>query len=320
MQFTQKNGANNNSTPGIYQIFHQGETVKHPYAILGHLLAATCVTIWGTTFISTKVLLEHGLQPAQIFLIRFTLAYICLIPFVHKPLWSRNWRDEVRFMLLGLGGGSLYFLTENMALKYSPTTNVSLLVCTSPLLTTIAISLLYRSERMNLKQIAGSLIALVGMSLVVLNGQFSLHLSPLGDMLALMAALMWMVYSIVIRGLGDRYSSLFITRKTFFWGLATILPWFIWRHEELDFKALWDLSVIGNLTFLSLIASLVCFWMWAKAVLEIGTVKATNYIYINPLATIIAAYLLIDERITPTAILGAAAILAGMWIVQKTRN
>ena len=164
-----------------------------------HLAALFTVTVWGATFVSTKVLIANSLTPAEIFLLRFAMAYVCILPFARGRMWAANLRDELLLAAAGLSGGSLYFLTENMALEYAPASNVSLIVCTAPVWTAVVMSLFYRGERMSRRQIAGSALAFAGMVLVVLNGHFVLRLSPRGDMLALSAAMLWMVYSLVIK-------------------------------------------------------------------------------------------------------------------------
>ena len=183
-----------------------------------HLAALFTVTVWGATFVSTKVLIANSLTPAEIFLLRFATAYVCIWPFAARSMWAANLRDELLLAAAGLSGGSLYFLTENIALEYAPASNVSLIVCTAPVWTAVAMSLFYRGERMSRRQLAGSALAFAGMVLVVLNGHFVLNLSPRGDMLALSAALLWMVYSLVIKRIGGRYPAIFITRKVFFYG------------------------------------------------------------------------------------------------------
>ena len=189
-----------------------------------HLAALFTVTVWGATFVSTKVLIANSLTPAEIFLLRFAMAYVCILPFARGRMWAANLRDELLLAAAGLSGGSLYFLTENMALEYAPASNVSLIVCTAPVWTAVVMSLFYRGERMSRRQIAGSALAFAGMVLVVLNGHFVLRLSPRGDMLALSAAMLWMVYSLVIKRLGGRYPAIFITRKVFFYGLRDDPP------------------------------------------------------------------------------------------------
>ena len=282
-----------------------------------HLYALFAVTVWGATFVSTKVLIGFGLSPAEIFLIRFLMAYICLLPFAKGKLWADSWQDELRFAGVGITGGSLYFLAENMALEYAPASNVSLIVCSAPVWTALLLALLYRNERMNARQIWGSVVAFLGMVLVVLNGRFVLQIAPKGDLLALVAAWLWVLYSLIIKQIGHRYKALFITRKTFFYGLLTILPWFLHESFTVDWATLLQPLVAGNLLFLGVVASMLCYLVWAVAMRELGAVRATNYIYLNPLITILTAAICIAERITPIALLGAGLILYGMWRAER---
>lgn len=282
-----------------------------------HLAALFTVCVWGATFVSTKVLIANSLTPAEIFFLRFALAYVCILPFARGRMLAANLRDECLLAAAGVCGGSLYFLTENIALEYAPASNVSLIVCTAPVWTAVVLSLLYRGERMSRRQIVGSALAFAGMVLVVLNGHFVLHLSPRGDLLALAAALLWMVYSLMIKRLGGRYPALFITRKVFFYGLVTILPVFAFRPFSVAWEVLARPVVWGNLLFLGVVASMACYVLWNAAMHRLGAVRTTNYIYINPLVTIVVAALAIGERITPAALAGAALILYGMWRAEK---
>lgn len=282
-----------------------------------HLAALFTVAVWGATFVSTKVLIAHALTPAEIFLIRFALAYLCILPFARGRIFAANLRDELLLAAAGVSGGSLYFLTENIALEYAPASNVSLIVCTAPVWTALVLSILDPGERMSRRQILGSALAFAGMVLVVLNGHFVLRLSPRGDLLALGAAWLWMLYSLFIKQLGGRYPALFITRKVFFYGLLTILPWFAFRPFAVTWEILAQPAVWGNLLFLGVVASMLCYLLWNAAMRRLGAVRTTNYIYINPLVTIITAATFINERITPVALLGAAMILYGMWRAER---
>ena len=282
------------------------------------LVALIVVFIWGETFISTKVLITNGLMPADIFLYRFTLAYICIWFFSPERLWSDSFRDEVRMVLLGLFGGSLYFLTENTALRFSTASNVSILVCSSPLLTAILVSAFYRDERMNVRQILGSLIAFIGMALVVLNGKLVLKLNLYGDLLAVAAALTWGVYSLLMKGVSDKYDVVFITRKVFGYGLLTILPYFfLVQPLNTDPAILSRTPVWGNLVYLGLVASLLCFIVWNWCLPRLGTVRTTNMIYSQPFFTMLIAYLILGERITWMAVIGTAVLIGGMMLAVK---
>lgn len=284
----------------------------------GHIGALAVVTVWGTTFVSSKILLNTGLMPADIFFYRFLMAYLCLALVSHRRWWTDTWQDELRLMGLGLMGGSLYFLTENMALVYSATSNVSILVSCSPMLTALVVGLFYRSERMNMRQVLGSIVAFVGMAMIVLNGQLILHLNPLGDILALSAALTWAFYSLLMKGVMGRYSTDFITRKIFFYGVLTILPYFLWVEPlNTHIALLQEPKVLGNLLFLGLLASTGCYLLWNWVMKALGAVKATNYIYLQSLVTMLFAHLVLGERITWMAIAGTLLLILGMLRTQR---
>lgn len=170
--------------------------LKHGYY---HLIAILTVAIWGLTFISTKVLINHGLTPQEIFFYRFLIAYLGIWVISPKRLFTNNWQDELWLVAGGIFGGSLYFFTENTALGITQASNVSFIICTAPLLTTILSLLFYKSEKASKGLIYGSLLALMGVGLIVFNGSFVLKISPIGDLLTLLAALSWAFYSLIIK-------------------------------------------------------------------------------------------------------------------------
>lgn len=112
-----------------------------------HLIAILTVGIWGLTFISTKVLIEHGLSPQEIFLLRFLMAYLGIWFISPRKLFADNWKDELWLLWGGVTGGSFYFFTENTALEITLATNVAFIVCTAPLLTTILSLLIYKKRK-----------------------------------------------------------------------------------------------------------------------------------------------------------------------------
>lgn len=282
-----------------------------------HLVAFLTVCVWGTTFVSTKVLMINGLSPAQIFTLRFAIAYILMLAFSHKRLFADKWRDEGLMALLGITGGSLYFLSENEAMNFTTTTNTSLIVCSCPLFATLLVRMFYKSARINTVQLLGSLLAFVGMGVVVLNGRFVLHLSPVGDALAFTACICWAVYSLLMKMVSERYSAAFITRKVFFYGVLTITPYYIIEPGMPAMEIFLKPAVIGNLLFLGCLASMVCFLTWNWCISKLGAVKATNWVYFNPITTMMAASLILGERITVYFLLGAACILAGMYLAER---
>ena len=286
-----------------------------------HLVAFLTVAIWGTTFVWTKLLIINGLSPAQIFTLRFVIAYVLLLGF---SLWrgrhkwfSDSWRDELTMLGLGLTGGSMYFLTENESLRFTTATNTSLIVCSCPLFAMLIIALFYKSERFSARQILGSVVALAGMAVVVLNGHFILHLSPLGDTLAFSACLCWALYTLLMKPVMGRYPAMFITRKVFFYGILTILPYYVFVPDMPSLDVLLRPAVMWNLLFLGSVASMLCYLTWSWCMKGLGAVVWTNWVYVNPITTIVAAWLILGEQITTYFLMGSVLIIAGMYLSSK---
>ena len=289
--------------------------LKHGYY---HLIAILTVVIWGLTFIATKVLINHGLTPQEIFFYRFLIAYIGIWAISPKRLFATSLKDELWLAAGGIFGGSLYFFTENTALGITQASNVSFIICTAPLLATILSLLFYhKSEKATKGLVGGSLLALVGVGLVVFNGSVVLKLSPVGDLLTLLAALSWAFYSLVIKRMTGHYPTVFITRKIFFYGVLTILPAFLLQPLRPDFGMLLQPVVLSNLLFLAVLASLVCYVLWNVVLKQLGTVKASNYIYLNPLVTMVASVIILHEQITWITLMGAACIILGVYLAEK---
>lgn len=282
-----------------------------------HVIAVLVIGTWGLTFISTKVLIERGLSPQEIFLLRFLMAYSGIWFISPRKLLADNWKDELWLLLGGATGGSLYFLTENMALEITLATNVAFIVCTAPLFTTVLSLMIDKKEKTSPALIGGSLLALAGVALVVYNGSFVLKISPLGDFLTLIAALSWAFYSLIIRKITGRYKITFITRKIFFYGILTILPVFLVRGWQFDVTRLLLPAIWLNLLFLGVIASLACFILWNIVLKQLGTVRASNYIYLSPLFTLVGSTVFLNEQFTILALVGAALILIGVYLTSK---
>lgn len=296
----------------------QASITSRSTSAIYHIVAILTSAVWGTTFVSSKLLLEEGMTPAEIMFLRFAMAYVCIIPFERGKLFCDNWRDEALMLLLGVSGGSMYFLLENSALLYTQASNVAIIIASTPLLTTLAVHIFSRAEKVSKRLYGYSLLSLSGVALVVFNGEFILKLNPLGDVLTLGAAVMWVIYSIVIGKVEKRYDSLMITRKVFFYGVVTLLPYFLIEPYGVTLEMLSRPIVIGNLLFLGLLASLICYWTWNIVIIKLGAVRSTNYLYINPIVAMVTSYFVLDEHITLLAMVGTVLILAGMYLAQRS--
>lgn len=285
--------------------------------LIYHLGALLAVTAWGIAFINTKVLLNAGMSAVEIAVYRFAIAYICIFLICPLPIRSHSMSDELKFVLAGVCGNSIYFIAENTALKFTLVSNVSLIVAASPILTALLIGFMYKSEKPTRGFLIGSMVAIVGVGCVIFNSSFQLSMNPLGDMLALLAALCWAVYSIVLRPLNATYSVWFITRKTFFYGLITALPFLALEPSLCGMDVLLSGRVLVNLGFLALVCSVGSYVLWTNAVKRIGVVKTGLYIYMSPIVTLVASILYLGEPLSAIGLSGCVLIIIGMIVSDK---
>ena len=282
----------------------------------GHLLAAMTVIVWGTTFISTKVLLRT-FEPIAILFIRFLLGYGALWLAAPRPLKTRGFREELPMIAAGLCGVTLYFLLENIALEYTYASNVSVILSVAPFFTAILSFFFLKGERPGGFFFAGFAVSLLGIVCIGFAGS-ALALNPLGDVLALLAAVVWAAYTILTRRIaGFGYSRVQTTRRIFFWGLVFMLPVVPRMVHSFPSPGGLSLTALLNLLYLGFIASALCFVTWGRAVQSIGAAKTSAYIYLVPVVTVAASSLLLKEQVTPLSFLGVLLTLLGLILSQR---
>ena len=285
--------------------------------LLGHIYAIITIVVWGSCFVLTKNLLVDY-TPIQIIPLRMGLAYLTL--WVLRPkLFKLKWKDELRFLLIGITGGSFYFFLQNTALNHTYAANVSILVAMSPILTVLLAALFNRrGEKLGKKVYIGAAFAIVGVVLVVLNGQLTFHLSPLGDLLALAAGLMWAVYSILIKPYTENCDNFLVTRRVFLWAFLTSIPLCLCTDGLPTLTPLFTQpTVLVSWLFLGVMGNAVCFAIWNIAFKALGVVVTNNYLYASPFVTVFVGWLLLREPISLMSIIGAVLITVGVIFAQK---
>ena len=285
--------------------------------IMGHFYAIFTILVWGSCFVLTKEMLTTY-TAIQIIPLRMALAYVTLWVLRPKTLKLPR-KDELMFILIGVTGGSLYFFLQNTALSYTYAANVSILVALAPILTVIQAQLFSRSgERLGKYVYIGAVIAIVGVVLVVLNGQLTFHLNPLGDFIALGAAFMWALYSILIKKYTEQYDNFLVTRRVMLWAFLTSVPLMLVTDGMPDLRPLFTTPrILLSWLFLGVFGNAVCFAIWNVAFKRLGVVITNNYLYASPFVTLAAGYLILHEEITLMSIIGAVLITAGVIVALK---
>lgn len=283
----------------------------------GHLAAAGTVFLWGITFVSTKILLK-SFSPIEILFTRFVIAYLALLVLYPKRIKTKSLQKEILFMAAGLCGITLYFLMENIALTYTLAMNVGIIVSIAPLLTAVFAHFLLHDESLKPRFLVGFLVAMTGIVLIGLNGSLVLKLNPLGDCLAALAALVWAMYSIIMRKISDfGYHAIGCTRRVIFYGIVFMIPALFLLGFNPEISKFAEPVNLLNIAFLGLGASAVCFVSWTWTVRMLGAVKTSFYIYAVPVITMVASALVLREKITTVTCTGAILTLAGLFISER---
>lgn len=287
---------------------------------IGHLAALLTIVIWGTTFISTKVLLVD-FQPVEILFLRFVIGFWVLLAICPKRLKGVTGRQELTFVAAGLCGICLYYLLENIALTYTMASNVGVVVSVSPFFAAILARFFVKSgEKLRANFFLGFAVAMAGVVLISFQGA-KFQLNPVGDFLAVLAALVWAVYSILTQKISSfGYPVILATRRTFFYGIVFMLPalWFYgFRWEPQRFMEPVNLC---NLIYLSVGASALCFVTWNFAVNRLGAVKTSIYIYLIPVITVVTSVLILKEPVTWLSAVGTGFAVVGLFLSEYSKK
>ena len=287
--------------------------------ILGHLLAIFTILIWGTTFIATTVLLVD-FSPLEILLFRFLLGYLALLAVKPKFIKAVSWKQEGIFILASISGISLYQYLENLSLEYTSPSNASIIIACSAFFTAIFSKLILKDEKISKLFFLGFIISIIGVALVSFNGNVQSGIFPIGDIIALVCAVLWGIYSVTVKiGSTYKYSSLLVTRRIMFYGTVILIPICLFTNQDLSLSRFLDMENLLLMLFLGLLASALSFFTWNLAVEYIGAVNTGLYIYFNPVVTIIFDVIFLEAEIKTMGVIGTVLILIGL-VVSTYKN
>lgn len=285
-------------------------------AIKGHLLAIFTVVCWGTTFISTKILLED-FSPIEILVTRFVIGLTVLYMIRPHALKLRHEEHRLYLVVAALSGITLYYLMENIALTYTYASNVGIITATAPFFAAILARFTIKNSHLSGPFFIGFILSMAGVLLISTEGG-GMNFNPKGDMLALGAAVLWAVYAVVLKKICTfGYDLIVITREIFLYGIVLMIPPIIFMGFDIDLIYLTEPVNLANMLYLGVGASALCFLTWNFATKYLGIVKTTVYIYVIPVITVITAYFVLSEPITMTKSIGIILAIAGLAISQK---
>jgi len=282
--------------------------------------ALFAVIVWGASFVATKIALQDT-SPITIVWLRFLMGVIILgIAVVYRKQFAfPNKKEWTYFALLGFLGITFHQWLQSNALRTSQAGTSAWIVSTTPVFMAL-LGWLILKERPGWVKTLGILLAFVGVLIVISKGDIhSISIGRFGapgDLLILISAVNWAVFSVLSRrGLKAYPASLMM-----FYVMS-----FGWLFTSLLFLPTRGLAEIGSLTFngwmgisfLGIFCSGLAYIAWYDALKALTTAQTGVFLYIEPIVTVVVAFLILEEAITPALLLGGAVILFGVWLVNR---
>lgn len=281
--------------------------------LLPMLALTLAMLLWGSSFIALKHVLgvwEFG----QVLFMRMLVAGLCWL-----LLWRHLWRftyqagDWRWLALLGTLEPCLYFLLEVNALRYTSAGQAGMVCALLPLLVAMVAYLLL-GERISRRQLLGCMIAIIGVVALSLGGEqeASAPNPLLGNALEMLAMLCAATYSVVLKKLSSRYGVLPLTALQAFVGILFFAPFAFSSPWPTGWRP-FDLAVI---LFLGAFVTLGAYLLYNWAVTQVKVTLAAAYVNLLPVFTLIFAYLLLGERLTPLQGIACLTVLLGIAVGQ----
>jgi drug/metabolite transporter (DMT)-like permease len=286
------------------------------------LLLVLANVIYATSYVATRVVLDD-IPPATLALVRLLIGSAILIPAAltarradAAPLAPRDQWSIVWMGVLGFAGA---FALSHWGIARSTATNAALLITVEPI-SLILLSPWVLGERLTRREGAGALLALLGATLVVVNGIPGLSLTVVphwrGDLLLLLAGLAYASYSLFGREVLTRHSSLAVTAWSIAWGAVAMTPlagleWAAGAPVRLTTQ-----SVVGAL-YLAVVITALGYLVWNYCLERVSAPRAAIFLNIQPLVGALLGVYYLGEALTAFTLAGGALILAGLSLTVK---
>jgi drug/metabolite transporter (DMT)-like permease len=287
---------------------------NNPAAYIKPLLATV---FWGLSFIATKTAL-HELTPVMIIIFRLILgiSFLTVLAVYTRQDFSIKLKQHA-FILLLAAIAVFHLWIQVTGLQYTSAANTGWIIGTAPVFIAI-MGMIFFKEKINLKQLAGIIIAFTGLFLLISKGDFTSigFISNKGDFLVLASAFTWGVYSIVNKKISLTYPPLMTILYLFIMMALLILPVTANKDTLLRLEHLSSISWVSIL-FLGIFCSGISYVLWAQSLKDMDSSKVGAFLYFEPFVTVFSAWIFLHENITLFMIISGIIIILGVIIVNR---
>lgn len=286
------------------------------YAILAIILTSI---MWGYSFVSTKIVLRQ-LPPISIAFFRQVLAALVMLIFLYiKKLYVKMaFKDILLLAVSSFFGVVLYFLFENNALMNTTASNASIIVAAVPIFTMVTEYFLFK-VKISAKLASCVLVSIAGVVLVIFEeGSIDFSSKSLrGNLLMLGAMICWVIYTILCKGLINRYNGMALTTYQMIASSVLFIPFII---PEIPQWQPISANSVGNLIYLTIFCSALGYYLYNIAVKWLGTTITSMFLNLIPVVTIIGGVLVLNEKVSLLQLGGMLLIILSLLIVNWNRS
>ncbi|WP_242614858.1 DMT family transporter [Priestia megaterium] len=269
------------------------------------------------SFVSTKAVLDK-LDPYTLLVLRFGIGALFLLILLVLKRYSLNipLKYIPHLIVLGILGVFIHQVIQATALLTINASAAGWIISFSPVFTVI-LSVFFLHEKMTLLKASGIILAIIGVLLVTTSSnQHSLQLPVnIGYLLMILSTLNWAIYSVLLKKLDIQLPSLVVTFYMCLIGFTLTTPFLI-RNKGWEIMPFLKSVEWAHLLFLGVFVSGVAYWYWAKALEVLEASQVSVFLYLEPVATLITAVLLLREKIIPVSILGGVIIILGVIVAN----
>jgi drug/metabolite transporter (DMT)-like permease len=275
------------------------------------------ISFWGVSFVSTKAVLGK-LDPYSLLVIRFGIGalFLLLLLLLQRHRLQISIKYVPHLLVLGILGVFVHQLLQATALLTINASAAGWLISFSPVFTVI-LSILFLHERMSISKAVGMVLAITGVLIIssTRTGQSFQFTMNIGFLLMVLSTLNWAIYSVLLKSLKIPYPPLVVTFYMCLLGLILTTP-FIIRNRGWEDLSMLNHSEWAHLLFLGVFVSGIAYWYWGKSLEVLEASKVSMFLYLEPIATLIAAVLLLKEKVLLISVAGGIIIIIGVIIVN----
>jgi drug/metabolite transporter (DMT)-like permease len=287
------------------------------------LLAANAV--FGTSYAAVRLTVDD-LGPITLAFVRLVLGWmvvgLCALLGRGPSPGRISTADRWALFWMGVVGFTLAMAISHWGLFWSTATNGALLLAVEPV-TMIALSPLLLGEQLTRREGWGTMLAIAGAIVVVVNGIPGLTLAVMphwrGDLLLLLSGICYAAYSLIGRAVLARHSSVTVTAWSLFWGMVTTAPLAIGEWLGGRGSTFGAVGVVGGL-YLGIVMTGLGYLVWNWALERVTAARAAIFLNVQPLVGALLGIMWLGEAATAFTAIGGAFILSGLWLALTGRR